>query len=296
MKTCIVTIFLVLMTSACATKGDLEKLQFSMSQENKKIIDQMSSLEQSINAAKRQLKGEIDSANTPVRSTQANLWAEVEALKVQTSALQGNVDQITRRLDEIDKSKTSDMQTLSSLQKETETLSSQVSQLGSQLGIEFEKQSTKPQSNLAPPITPADRQPAVEEKTKPEPPKKANGNSAQRLYDDAHAAFKAKDYDKARRLWSEFVSAYDKHELAPNAVFWQGEAFYQMNDFAQAILAYDGVIKNYAKSSKVPAAMLKQGMAFTKLGKTKAGEILLEELIKKYPKSAEAKRAKALLR
>jgi TolA-binding protein len=82
----------------------------------------------------------------------------------------------------------------------------------------------------------------------------------------------------------------------PNAIFWQGESFFQMGDFANAVLTYQKVIENHSTSNKYKAALLKQGISFFKLKKDQAGKLVLDDLIKKYPDSAEAKRAQAYLK
>ena len=97
-------------------------------------------------------------------------------------------------------------------------------------------------------------------------------------------------------MWAEFVKGFPKDSLVPNALFWQGECFFQMQDYANAVLTYQKVIESHSKSSKYKAAMLKQGIAFYKLKKEQAGKLVLQDLVKKYPDSAEGKRAQAYLK
>ncbi|MGE4552021.1 MAG: tol-pal system protein YbgF, partial [Desulfovibrionaceae bacterium] len=118
---------------------------------------------------------------------------------------------------------------------------------------------------------------------------------AQALYDRAYAAFGQKQYDLSRQLFAEFTTTFKKHALAPNAIFWQGQAYFELGDYQRAILAYQDVIKNYPQSPKFKHAMLKQGIAFYRLGKKDLGKIVLDELVKKYPESTEATRAKQFM-
>lgn len=97
-------------------------------------------------------------------------------------------------------------------------------------------------------------------------------------------------------MWAEFVKGFPNDSLVPNALFWQGESFFQMQDYANAVLTYQQVIEKHSKSPKYKAALLKQGIAFFKLKKDQAGKLVLQDLIKKYPNSAEAKRAQAYLK
>ncbi len=122
------------------------------------------------------------------------------------------------------------------------------------------------------------------------------GDPAKDLYDRALAEFNRSNYQGAQSLWLEFSDKYKKHQLAPNALFWRGECFYQMRDYPNAILAYQEVIGKYPKSAKYPAALLKQGISFVIIGKKEAGRLVLTDVIKKYPNTPEAKRADEFLR
>jgi tol-pal system protein YbgF len=119
---------------------------------------------------------------------------------------------------------------------------------------------------------------------------------ADMLYEQALASFKERNYQAAQRQWKEFATAFPAHAMVANAVFWQGECFYQMEDYARAVLAYQDVVTKHADSSKYLPAMLKQGISLIRLGKTKAGKIRLEEITKKHPGTPEAKRAATVLK
>ena len=105
--------------------------------------------------------------------------------------------------------------------------------------------------------------------------------------------------ESIRTIWMvtrEYGNLAGADPLVPNAVFWQGECFFQMQDYANAVLTYQKVIEEHSKSNKYTAALLKQGISFFKLKKNQAGRLVLEDLIKKHPQSAEAKRAQAYLK
>lgn len=135
-----------------------------------------------------------------------------------------------------------------------------------------------------------------------QPPAPANATTrpsadpAEALYSQAMQAFRDRRYLEAQSIWSEFVKVFPKHDLTPNALFWQGECYYQLGDFAQAVLAYQEVISNYKNSNKYAPSLLKQGISFYKMGKKEPGKIVLEDLMNKFPDSAEAKRAQEFLK
>lgn len=121
-------------------------------------------------------------------------------------------------------------------------------------------------------------------------------DAATTLYDSARAAFEKRDYTEAQARWEEFATNFPDHKLVSNAIFWQGECYYQLKDYARAVLKYQEVLDKYKKSYKYPTSLLKQGLSFMRLGRVKAGRLLLHDVIDKFPKSAEARRAKAILK
>ena len=123
-----------------------------------------------------------------------------------------------------------------------------------------------------------------------------SSDPATALYNSGTAAFNARRYSDAQKIFTDFTTNYPKHELTSNAWFWQGETNYQLQNYGNAALAYQEVITKFPKSNKLASSMLKQGMSFEKLGKREAANARYKELISKFPNSPEAKRAKSLIR
>jgi tol-pal system protein YbgF len=101
---------------------------------------------------------------------------------------------------------------------------------------------------------------------------------------------------KARELFTKFLEQYPNNELASNAHYWLGEAYYTEKTYDQSILEFEKVIKNYPGKEKVPAAMLKQAMAFKALGDVTSAKYVLKKLQESYPRTEEAGLAKAKLK
>lgn len=146
----------------------------------------------------------------------------------------------------------------------------------------------------------AAEQPAAQEPSQtqvPQPAEQAQqpADTAQGLYDTALNQFNERKFQAAQSSWKQFTEQYKDNPLVPNALFWQGESYYQMRDYPKAILAYQEVIGKYPNSTKYPAALLKQGISFIIIGKKEAGRLVLNDVIKKYPGSPEAKRAEEFL-
>jgi tol-pal system protein YbgF len=230
----------------------------------------------------------------PMRSAQANLWAEIEMLRTQAATLQGQMEELQRSVHGGGGAAVAD------LARQVATLDRSVTMIASQLAIDLGPRPGAPgapgaedaQAALQPapdPLVPRpDTPPAA-------PPAQAADDPARALYDEALRAFHARNFAQAQSMWSEFAKTFPQHELVSNAIFWQGESFFQMGDYAQAVLAYQDVISKHPNSNKYAASMLKQGVSFLRLGKNRAGVLVLEDLVKRFPALPEAVRAKTIL-
>ncbi len=103
------------------------------------------------------------------------------------------------------------------------------------------------------------------------------------------------DFPGARQWLHEYLQRYPKHELAVNAMYWIGEAWYGEKKYENAILQFQDVIQKYGDHPKVAAALLKQGLAFHALGDLKNARVILQKLVDTFPLSDEAKKAKEKL-
>lgn len=241
---------------------------------------------------------------------QANSWAELNSMRSQLAAISGQLEDYRR---------TQEMQggvTVESLNAKVQELERRNMFMASQLGVVFDempKTETAPAGPGMAPVAPAGQVPAVQPPattpgtpavTPPQaaqPAQPQDGETAanvpgQELYQKALEFFYAMKYKQAQATWAEFVKGFPKDPLVSNAIFWQGECFFQLQDYANAVLTYQKVIEEHSKSNKYRPALLKQGISFYKLKKDQAGKLVLEDLIKKYPDSAEAKRAQAYLK
>jgi len=132
------------------------------------------------------------------------------------------------------------------------------------------------------------------------PPKESKGTEPARSkaerpdraqYERLLALFRNGDLEGARVGFTAFLSEYPNSDLAPNARYWQGEAYYGEKDYSKAIEAYDQVEMNYPRSEKVPAAILKKGYAYLALKDKKRASSAFKQVVSLYPKSPEAGKA-----
>lgn len=276
---------------------------------SKKDFDRLRSQVYSQEQAQNQLRERIDKLEAEMARTQpvqANSWAELNAMRSQLAALTGQMEDVRRSQE------TQGGATVESLNAKVRDLERRNMFMASQLGVTFEEMPQDAPNATLPSTTPGaagPQTPPGDAVTQPAAPGAAPIDAAapagqqpqpevpgQELYQKALESFYAMKYKQAQATWAEFVKGFPKDPLVPNAVFWQGECFFQMQDYANAVLTYQKVIEEHSTSNKYRPALLKQGISFFKLKKDQAGKLVLEDLIKKYPDSAEAKRAQAYLK
>ena len=122
------------------------------------------------------------------------------------------------------------------------------------------------------------------------------GDSAELLYGKAFDALKAGNYTAAISGMRDFLAAHPDHELADNAQYWLGEAFYVTRDYDNAILAFTTVGQRWPQSSKAPDAMLKLGYAQFELKRVSAAKQILSQVGTRYPGTEAARLAQERLR
>jgi tol-pal system protein YbgF len=120
------------------------------------------------------------------------------------------------------------------------------------------------------------------------------GNPDQ-LFAAAYGDYSRGNYDLAISEFRQYVETYPTSEMADNAQYWVGEAWYAKGKFTEAIAEFEKVAVLFAKGDKVPAARFKKAMALFELGQTDLAKAELQALIKLYPKANEAVLAKQRL-
>ncbi len=122
-------------------------------------------------------------------------------------------------------------------------------------------------------------------------PGSAGVDAPGRLYGRAFDALKAANYPAAIAGMREFISSYPRHELADNAQYWLGEAYYVTRDYENAITAFTTVQRDWPDSSKAPDALLKQGYAQFELKRYAAARQSLQQVGTRYPATEAARLA-----
>lgn len=259
----------VLVTTACATSSDMEKLQ-----------SQISDLQEQIAALKRTTssKEEVQNVNTKIAEqtqmllkSNATLVTKVDSIEDRLNNAQGSVEQTNYRVDRL-------------VQQVTQT----------QHDVENLKAAAAATPAPGTPPTATTPNPSVSEVTVQPPP--ASTESPVETYQNAYRDYGRGNYDLAIAGFREVVSKHPKSDLADNAAYWIGESLYSQKKYREAIAQFDSVVTSYPKSDKVASALLKKGYAYIQLNEKNMGIVQLQYVVHEHPKSPEAAKAREELK
>lgn len=241
--------------------------------------------------------------------TQANLQADLSALKSRNQELRMRLEDIEAVLGRKERGFT-----LDDVNRRLAQLEQAVARMAATLGVDYKPEPAPDSAAYAqaapaapavpsgpaspgyapyqPPGAPQATAPAA-----PAAPAATGGNDpAEAIYSMGMEAYNRREYDKASTLFSELIKSYPASSQAPSALFWQAEANYQQGDYGRAALISQDLIQKYPSHPLVPSAMLKQAQSFRRLGKGPAAKILLQDVAKRYPGTPEARAAAAMLK
>ena len=108
------------------------------------------------------------------------------------------------------------------------------------------------------------------------------------LYQEAVAHLRAGEHASAIAQLRDLVTRFPRHDLADNALYWLGEAYYDQKDYPRAAAEFRRTVTDYPAGNKVPDAMLKLGFCYLALDQVAEARHVLEQVIAVYPKSPPA--------
>lgn len=106
------------------------------------------------------------------------------------------------------------------------------------------------------------------------------------LFKQAQSSYRSRDFSGAVSGFRTFVTKHRQHELADDAQFLLGEAYYAQGNWKQAAQTYLAGYQNFPKSDKRGSNLLKLGMSLNKLGQKKQACSTFAEVNKKFGKKA----------
>ncbi len=115
--------------------------------------------------------------------------------------------------------------------------------------------------------------------------------SEQAAYLQCLDLLKSGKYPEAITNLQQFLSTYPKSDLADNAEYWLGEAYYVTRDFPKAAMAFHAVLDQWPSSRKAPDALLKLGYTQFEMKQYADARATLTDLTKRFPDSSDARLA-----
>ncbi len=94
--------------------------------------------------------------------------------------------------------------------------------------------------------------------------------------------------EQAIRTLREFVNGNGSSDLADNAQFWLGEAYYSRGDYNRSIIELNEVLLKHPQGDQIPGALLALATAFANSGDKIDARLILQKLISDHPNSDEA--------
>jgi tol-pal system protein YbgF len=116
-----------------------------------------------------------------------------------------------------------------------------------------------------------------------------------RIFDSALDLFKGGKYKEAVTAFTAFVAEYPQSDLAPNAQFWLGNAWYAQNKCKETIDAQAQVPARWPDSARAPDALLAIANCQRDWGNSAVSRRTLTDLVDKYPDSQAATQARQRL-
>ena len=126
--------------------------------------------------------------------------------------------------------------------------------------------------------------------------KKADPVAETRDYEAALNLFKANKVKEAAGAFDAFVKSYPESNLAPNAQYWLGNAYYTLHDCKKSIDAHRVVVNHWPQNPKAPDSLINIATCQQEQGDAKGVKATLQTVLTKYPDSPAAATAKKRLK
>jgi len=227
----------------------------------------------------------------------AQLRQDLNALSLAVHRSRGDMATVLGQLERQTRDQTAEVQKqLAALQSRTETLSGDLARLGARVDeLSQRLENLSRQGRAVPPPTAAPR-PA------PPPPRDASGPQPTDVYQTAYIDFSKGNYPLAIQGFREFLRRFPEADLAGNAQYWIGEAYFSLargyatqgqadkasGTLEQAVQEFRKVIVNYPRGEKVSTALYKEALALLELKQPSLAEARLQYLLDHFPQSEEA--------
>lgn len=116
-------------------------------------------------------------------------------------------------------------------------------------------------------------------------------DAAGRMFLQAKSSYTSRDFTGAVSGFKTFILKHRSHELADDAQFLLGEAYYAQGNWREAAQSYLSGYQNFPDSDKSGENLLKLAMSLEKLGQKKKACATFAEVNKKFAKEAAVRNA-----
>jgi len=113
-------------------------------------------------------------------------------------------------------------------------------------------------------------------------------------YDEARAAFEARQYENAIQYFESLLASSSTHSLADNAQYWIGESHFALRQYDAAIMDFEKVL-TFPRSNKKEDAQYKLGYCYLKKGNRDKAAEEFQRLQENFPNSRLNSKAQNLL-
>ena len=114
---------------------------------------------------------------------------------------------------------------------------------------------------------------------------------AGRMFLHAKSSYTSRDFTGAVSGFKTFILKNKDHDLADDAQFFLGEAYYAQGQYKQAAQSYLSGYQNYPKGDKRGESLLKLAMSLDKLGQKKQACATFGEVNKQFAREAAVRNA-----
>lgn len=231
--------------------------------------------------------------------------AQVESLQTEVQTLRGQVEQLTRRLEQVQtqqKTMYTDLDGRIAKTVDTKTVAANAAVAEDNVPALDKAADEVPPVAAAPVmgkhaakpvlIKTSKKQTTSSDMKKPQP----NIAEEQRIYQTAYNLIKVKRYSDAVIALQGMLKKYPSGQFASNAHYWLGELYGIMSKNDLALNEFQTVVDSYPDSPRVSDAQLKVGLLLASQLKWPEAKTALRNVISNYPGSASAKMASEQLK
>jgi len=239
----------VLLSGACATKGDFVDLRATMLAELRTLHARQDSLADQVEQLGAELTDSLSASDRRALTGRVEIGRRLDEMKVLISRLTELTGQSQRRL--------------SALRERMETADEHGAGDGARDGV-------------------------AGTSATPEVPAGAGMSEPRSLYEAALRQFRRGSFGTARAGLAEFLERYPNHELAADALFYVGETYARTSKPDSALATYARVLELYPSSRRAPSALFKSGRIEQSRGNTDDARAFFTRVVRGYPDSDEA--------